>query len=88
MAKQMRSKGEGCIYLRKDGRWSAMITVTQSDGTRKRKCITKRDKAEVLRLLRETIHQQSQNIPFSEKNWTMAEYLDYWLWDIQPDRVT
>jgi|GEM_PF-4546608 len=38
-----RSNGEGTLFKRKDGRWSAQAYVTLPNGTTKRICITSRD---------------------------------------------
>ncbi len=78
-----RANGDGTIFKRKDGRWSAQVYVTLSDGTRKRVCITKKDRESVRVKLRELLEREHQRIPYSDKEWRVGDYLDYWLSDVQ-----
>ncbi|MDR1629490.1 MAG: site-specific integrase [Oscillospiraceae bacterium] len=82
-----RDNGDGTLFKRKDGRWSAQVYVTLANGERKRICITKKDREAVRIKLREVLKQENNRVPYSEKDWTIAEYLDYWMRDIQPHRV-
>jgi integrase len=74
-----RVNGDGTIFKRKDGRWSAQAYVTFVNGERKRICITARKREDVKTKLAETLLQEKDKIPFAEKDWTVGEYLDYWL---------
>jgi len=82
-----RSNGEGTLFKRKDGRWSAQAYVKLPNGTTKRVCITGRDYESVKKKLREALDQTHHNIPFVEKEWTVGEYLDYWMREVQPNRI-
>lgn len=82
-----RSNGEGTLFKRKDGRWSGQAYVTLPNGTTKRICITGRSHEVVKTKLREAINQENRNVPYIEKNWTISEYLDYWLSDVQKNRI-
>ena len=82
-----RDNGEGTIYQRSDGRWAAMVYVTMTDGTRRRVGITKRSRDEVKLKLKELLDQENRHIPFTEKKWTVAEYLDYWMNEVQIHRI-
>jgi integrase len=82
-----RGNGEGTIFKRKDGRWSAQATVTLANGDTKRICITTKEYETARLKLYEILKQKSQNIPYSEKNWTVSDYLDYWMRDIQARRI-
>jgi integrase len=82
-----RANGDGTIFKRKDGRWSAQTYVTLVNGERKRICITKKSREAVRMKLREVQDHENHRVPYSEKDWTVAEYLDYWMRDVQPARV-
>jgi Site-specific recombinase XerD len=82
-----RANGDGTIFKRKDGRWSAQVYVTLQNGERKRICITKKSHEEVRIKLRETINDENNRTPYPEKDWVVAEYLDYWMDDVQSSRV-
>lgn len=87
MTKRRRANGEGTIFKRKDGRWSAQAYVTLVNGTSKRICITSKNYETVRTKLRELLDQEKRRVPYSEKDLTVAEYLTYWMQDIQPKRV-
>ena len=74
-----KCNGEGTIFKRKDGRWSAQAYVTLTDGTRKRISITKPEREAVKAKLDEVMAQEKKKIPFAEKSWTVAAYLEHWL---------
>ena len=82
-----RSNGEGTLCKRKDGRWMAQAYVTLPNGTTKRICITNRDYETAKKNLRDTLNQEHRSIPFVEKVWTVGEYLDYWLREVQQNRI-
>jgi integrase len=82
-----RANGEGTIFKRKDGRWSVQAYVTLANGERKRICITKKSREAAKEKLREILDQENRHVPYSEKDWTIAEYLDYWIQDIQTGRI-
>jgi integrase len=82
-----RSNGEGTLFQRKDERWSAQAYVTLSNGTKKRICITGRDHNIVKTKLREALAKEHRKIPYIEKNWTVGEYLDYWIQNIQQNNI-
>jgi integrase len=82
-----RSNGEGTIFKRKDGRFSAQIYVTLANGAKKRVSITKKSKDAVKIKLREVQEQENRNLPYSDKDWTVAEYFDYWMKDVQTNRI-
>ena len=82
-----KGNGEGTIFKRKDGRWSAQTYITLNDGTRKRICITYAERKEVKDKLDEITAQEKKSIPFSGTSWTVSTWLDYWLAEIIPSRV-
>ena len=82
-----KCNGEGTIFKRKDGRWSAQAYVTLTDGTRKRVSVTNPDRQKVLDKLNEIQAQEKKSIPFSSESWTVGSWLDHWLSDILPNRA-
>jgi len=82
-----RAKGTGTIYRRKDGRWAGEIDVTLSNGEQKRALTTSKSREVVRSWLRKIRDQENRKIPYSEKDWTVAEYLDYWMQDVQVGRI-
>jgi hypothetical protein len=82
-----RGNGEGTIFKRKDGRWTAETFVTLPNGIEKRVGKTSKSYETVRAWLRETLDRENKKIPYIEQDWTVAEYLDYWLNDVQQNRV-
>ncbi len=78
-----RVNGEGSLFKRKDGRWSAQTYVTLVNGEKKRICITAKDRETVRQKLRDMQEQKDRGVPFVEKDRSIADYLDYWMKDIQ-----
>ena len=54
VSKPRRGKGEGAIYRRKDGRWTASITLEPKGGKRTRRNFYGSSRAEVAKKLRMT----------------------------------
>lgn len=73
-----RTKGEGTIYQRKDGRWVGMYVVQTIDGTKKRSVYGK-DKKNVRAKLTEAIANRDKGLVFDAQGLTVGEYLDRWL---------
>ena len=82
-----RSNGEGTLFQRKDGRWSAQTYVTLTNGTTKRICITNRDRNIVKTKLQEALSNEQRKISYIEKDWKISDYLDYWMKEVQPKRI-
>ena len=45
----MRGRGEGSVYKRSDGLWCAAVELPPLDGVRRKKIVTSKSKAEVLK---------------------------------------
>jgi integrase len=76
MARQKRhGHREGSIYLRKDGRWVAEITL--EDGNRKQ--FYRKTRKEAFEALQKALHEQKQGILATGPQQTMKQYLDDWL---------
>ncbi|SDM23187.1 Phage integrase, N-terminal SAM-like domain [Nonomuraea maritima] len=74
-----RSNGEGTIYQRKDGRWEGAAFVLTTAGTYKRVRAYGRTHEEARKKLTQLVAQADQGIPVASENWTLAEFLAYWL---------
>lgn len=77
-----RGKGEGSIFQRSDGRWTAMIEVGQNaDGKRLRKAIYGATKKEVATKLTKLASQKLDGGMTNSGRMTVGEFLDKWLED-------
>lgn len=74
-----RANGEGSVWQRKDGRWAFAGYVLATDGTHKRVQGYGRDQADARTKLNRLLADSARGIPVASENWTVAEYLDYWL---------
>ncbi|MBJ7597155.1 MAG: site-specific integrase [Candidatus Nephthysia bennettiae] len=79
---ERRSKGEGAVYLRGDGRWEAQLRL----GVGRRKSVHGRTRREVLGKLREARWALKQGLPVSSRKLTLAAFLERWL-EIAKGRV-
>lgn len=73
-----RSKGEGSIHQRPDGRWVAQFNVSPEGAIRKRKTVYGATKAEVRRKMGEAKTQLAQG-NMSTTSMTMEKWLTHWL---------
>lgn len=85
MAKR-RANGEGTFFKRKDGRWSAQAFITQANGEKKRICFTSKDRNKAIEKLEKAL-KENERLPCSGKDWIMADYLDYWLNNVQSNQI-
>jgi integrase len=74
MAKR-RGHGEGSIYLRRDGRWTASIMV---DG-RNRKYFYGKTRKEVQEKLKRALYEQQQGTLVTSPQQTIEQFLKWWL---------
>ena len=79
MTSTRRANGEGTITRRADGRYAAAIFVTRPDGTRDRKWVYARTRADVAGKLIAIALQERDAAPLPTRPPTVGEYLDYWL---------
>jgi integrase len=87
-ARRRRGKGEGSITRLPDGRWQGRISWTDPSGTRRRKAVYGRTKAEVQEKLRRLLTQRDQGRPLpGDDRLTVAAYLERWLTDVAGRRV-
>jgi integrase len=83
-----RDYGEGSVYQRADGRWSASIELGwKADGTRHRKTFTGKTKADVLRRMNEAKKTADVWGANPLRQPTVSEWFTEWLDDICAPRV-
>src|SRR5215472_2949640 len=78
-----RGHGEGSIYLRKDGRWAASISL----GGRERKTVYGKTRKEVQEKLKVALHEQQQGKLVTGPRQNVKQFLAYWLEDVQRPSV-
>jgi integrase len=87
MAKK-RGAGEGSIFQRKDGRWSAVVTTGYENGRRKRKTYYGQTRKDVADQLTGALNDQKEGRPIPTGRQTVAEFLDSWLADcVKPHKA-
>jgi integrase len=74
-----RGRGEGSIFRRKDGRWSAVLDLGVVDGRRQRHTVYGATQQEVLEKLAEAKRRGRSGEPLKPARMTVDEYLDQWL---------
>lgn len=74
-----RANGEGTITRRSDGRYQAAAYVYRPDGTRSRKFVYGKTRAEAADKLTAMQEKTRQGIPAATSAMALEEYLDYWL---------
>ncbi len=77
-----RGQGEGTIRKRTDGRWEAMLTIPQDDGTSKRRSIYGKTQGEVRKKLTEARRTLDQGDTLITDRQTVEAFLDRWLRDV------
>lgn len=79
-----RGKDEGSIYQRKDGRWTATITLEAKAGKRQRRSFYGKTRAEVAKKLRDAQKHRDEGAPVVSGRLTFARLADQWLETIRP----
>ena len=82
-----RGNGEGTISKRSDGRYTAAIFVTRPDGSRGRKWIYGRTRAEVAAKLAELTQRVQSGAVVPTRSPTLSEYLNYWLAEVAEPKL-
>lgn len=78
-----RGHGEGSIYQRKDGRWTASISLEGG----KRKSFYGKTRKEVQEQLTKALHEKQQGTFITGPRQTIRQFLTYWLEDVQKPAV-
>lgn len=77
--KRKRANGEGSIWRRRDGRYGYAAYVLTTAGTYKRIQGYARSHEDARAKLTELVRRSNRGVPVASVNWTVAEYLTYWL---------
>jgi integrase len=72
-----RAKGEGSVYIRKDGR--VVAEWTDAHGRARYMTSTKMSKTEMSTAIRKKLQERDEGITHDSENLTVAEYVDRWL---------
>jgi len=82
-----RGNGEGSIYLRKDGRWTAAYFVPMPGGGESRRYVYGHSAEEVETKLVEIRKHVRAGAPLAPAGLTVARYLDEWMEQVAAPRV-
>ncbi len=84
MAKsKLRGHGEGSVYRRKDGRWTASMTLEDHS----RKYFYGETRKEAYEKLQKALHEQKQGTLLVGPQQTMKDYLEYWLEEVHKSKL-
>jgi integrase len=72
-----RANGEGSVYLRQDGRWSAACFARTAGRVRRQ--VYGRTRAEASQKLTVLLSKTAAGSPLAEEAWTVRSYADHWL---------
>ena len=79
-ARKRRTKGDGSLFLRKDGMWVGSVEAGwKPDGTRARKYVSSRSQAEALAKLRKARSAVERTGTVPTRTTTVEKWLDLWL---------
>jgi len=82
-----RGRGEGSIYKRKDGRWTAAVTLGYHNGKLKRKTVYGETRKEVQDKLTIVLRKVQEGIAISNERETLGQFLQAWLKDVVKPNV-
>lgn len=74
-----RGNGEGTIYKRQDGRWTASLTVGVVEGKRVRKSLYGKTRHEVASKLNRATRSREDGLPLPNERKSCGQYLQEWL---------
>lgn len=86
-AKRRRGQGEGSIYQRADGTWTASVSLGWDGGSRQRKVIYGKTRREAAEKLRAALNAKEQGALVRDERRTVADFLDWWLAEVVPNRT-
>jgi integrase len=82
-----RANGEGSVYRRSDGRWTAAHYVLQPNGGRVRRAVYGKTRKEAADKVADLVAKTSAGIPLAVRSWTVAAYAAHWLDDVVRPRL-
>ena len=74
-----RGSGEGSIYKRSDGRWTAVVDLGWLDGKRNRKSMYAKTRKEVQEKLNKALSSHQEGQPLPSDRLTVGQFLSSWL---------
>ncbi|SES66959.1 tyrosine-type recombinase/integrase [Geodermatophilus poikilotrophus] len=74
-----RANGEGSIFKRKDGTWSAELSYRDNHGTLKRRTVYGKTQAEVRAKFRDARERIESGAPIKDASMTVAAWLEDWI---------
>jgi integrase len=74
-----RANGEGSIYRRADGRWTAACYVLRPDGSRVRRAVYGKTRKDVADRLAVLITKTKAGLPLAVESWTVERFAEHWL---------
>jgi integrase len=74
-----RANGEGSIYRRADGRWTAACYVLRPDGSRVRCSVYGKSRKDVADQLVVLIAKTKAGLPLAVESWSLERFADHWL---------
>lgn len=77
-----RANGEGSVYQRADGVWLGAAYVDTTDGQRRRVYVSGLTRAKASEKLNAKIELNNRGVRAPAKQWTVADYLEYWLKEV------
>ncbi len=84
MKMHRRGRGEGSITRRRDGRWSAIVSLGYEGGKRARKTLYGHTKEAVREQLTKLLRDRDQGLPIRTGGQTLESYLTAWLANRKP----
>jgi len=87
MNKRRRANGEGSIFQRKNGSWEEQFFLKYSDGVKRRTSVSAQKKSLLRAKKEKKIEKAKRQLSYSPKDWTVADYLNYWMQEVQLSRI-
>jgi hypothetical protein len=84
VSRQRRGHGEGSIYRRPDGRWTATIDLGWQGGRRRRKFLYGKTRIEVAQKLAVALKAHRDGQVFGDERTTVEQFLRAWLRSVGP----
>src|SRR5690348_8071437 len=86
--KRKRGQGEGTIYQRKDGRWTAAVITGYKNGKLQRKSYYGKTRTEVAGKLTTELSNQQKGLPPVNDRQSIAQFFKDWLTNTVKSRVS
>ena len=87
MSPKRRQKGTGSLFQRADGTWVGVLELPTTDGTRKQKRVSSRNRNEAMKKLRELKASIDAGLDPGSGKVLLGKYLDDWLVKVHKYRV-